>query len=66
MNARLFGFPRMRIEAVTPSLVDLHIQSITSLIDKVVAVLDEQPQFVIGAPCVLVREIQMHDCPRRP
>jgi hypothetical protein len=65
VNARLFGFPRMRIKAVSPSLADLHIQSIARLIDKVVPVFDEQPQFVIGTSCVLAREIQMHLRPLR-
>lgn len=60
VNARLLRLPRMRIKAATPPFLNLHVQSIACLIDKVVPILDKQPQFVIRAPCILARKIQMH------
>ena len=46
--------------------MNLYIQSVPRLIDEILPLRDEQPNLVIGTPCVLTREIQMHDHPRRP
>jgi hypothetical protein len=60
MNARLFRLMNMQLEPIVPPLVDFHIQSVPRLIDKIVPILDKQPNLVIRAPCVLARKIQMH------
>jgi hypothetical protein len=66
MNARLFRFVRMRLKTVAPPLLDFHIQSVPRLIDKVVPILDKQPNLVIRAPRVFARKIQMHRHHPRP
>jgi hypothetical protein len=66
VNARLVRFAGIRIKAPAPSFMNLYIQSVPRLIDEVVAIRNEQPNLVISTLCVLAREIQMHDYPRRP
>jgi hypothetical protein len=43
--------------------MNLYVQSVPRLVDEVVPIFDEQPQFVIRAPCVLTREIPVHSSP---
>jgi hypothetical protein len=56
----------VKFKAAAPPFLNLHVQSIARLIDKVVPILEEQPDFVIGTSCVLSREIQTHDYPDKP
>jgi hypothetical protein len=60
LNARLFRLMNMQLEPIVPPLLDFHIQSVPRLIDKVMPILDKQPNFVIRAPRVFARKIQMH------
>jgi hypothetical protein len=60
VNTRLLRLPRMRIKAFALPPVNFHIQRFPCLIDKVVAILDEQPDLFIGAPCILAREVHIH------
>ncbi len=60
VNARLFRLMNAQLEPVVLPLADFHIQSVPRIIDKVVPILDKQPNLVIRAPCILARKIHMH------
>jgi hypothetical protein len=60
MKPRFFWLLYMHFNAVTVSLLDFNIQSIPRLIDKIVPILDKQPNLVIRSPRILARKIQMH------
>jgi hypothetical protein len=60
LNPRHLRFAGIWVKALAPSFINLHIQSVPRLIDKVMPILDKQPNFVIRAPRVFARKIQMH------
>jgi len=60
MDARLFWLFHIWLKPIAPPLVDLYIQSVPRLINKIVPILDKQPNLVIRAPRVFARKIQMH------
>jgi hypothetical protein len=66
VKTRLVGFLRLQLKSIAPPLLNLHIQSVPRLIDKVAPIFNEPPNFVIRTSCVLAREIQAHHHHLRP
>lgn len=47
MEAWLLRFPHMKLKSTSLSLLNLHIQGIPRLIDKVMPILDDPPYLLI-------------------